>query len=55
MLVRTNPPQRLGAPVPGTTPNSTQNRNQRRDQWINFANIMQPGVPGSPQNATAQP
>ena len=49
MLVRTNPPQRMGvSQVPGSTPNSTQNRNRNRDQWINFANIMHQNVPGGP-------
>ena len=58
MLVRTNPPQRMGvSQVPGSTPNSTQNRNRNRDQWINFANIMHqnvPGGPGGPDQAGAQ-
>ena len=48
MLVRTNNTQRMGgvSQMPGTQPHSTQNRNRGRDQWINFANIMQPGAQG---------
>ena len=30
----------VNQPIPGSQPNSTQNRNRSRDQWINFANIM---------------